>query len=386
MRIRFSLEHLLPLSFFFGFLIAYTIHFKMDMFVLIADYFVKAFLLFAPLIIFIILFTSTCSLKAEREIPGTIAKVSLILYGSLVIISSIFASIVLSIFSKQGPIMPISAGVYSHVLQVIFTSLSRPVSLAILIGFVTPFIFAKTKHFQKILNASRHVYSAQARFFEILIKIFPVFCLSLGATLYYNLGKLAMSAYLISIGSVFVLGMAVLASLSLTVHKFAFKDVKHLSKYSVRAFLAGLSTGSSYITLPMHLKIFNQYFKLDKRVSDFILTLGASLNRCGSVMGVLIVTFVSASFSNYQISWQQMLSLAIPVALIGFGSPGIAGGTLLVNLPAILDVLSPSSPEKFTSTALALFIGGTMFVQVAVNTVANGYVALLVDYVTERTK
>jgi len=281
--------------------------------------------------------------------------------------------------------MPISAEIYSYVLQAILTSLSRPVSLAILVGFVAPFLFAKTKHFQKILNASKHVYSAQARFFEILIEIFPIFCLSLGATLYYNLGKLAMNAYLISIGSVFILGMGVLVSLLLIVYKLASKDVKPLSKYSVRAFLAGLSTGSSYISLPMNLKIFNQYFKMDKRVRDFILTLGASLNRCGSVMGVLIVTFVSASFSNYELSCQQILSLAIPVALIGFGSPGIGGGTILVNLPVILDVISPCNPEKFTSTALALFIGGTTFVQVAVNTVTSGYVALLVDTFIEGT-
>jgi hypothetical protein len=51
-----------------------------------------------------------------------------------------------------------------------------------------------------------------------------------------------------------------------------------------------------------------------------------------------------------------MLSLAIPVALLGFVSPGIHGGTLLVTLLVILQMLSPPNPEKFASTALALFV------------------------------
>ena len=95
-------------------------------------------------------------------------------------------------------------------------------------------------------------------------------------------------------------------------------------------------------------------------------------------MGVLVVTFVAARFTGFEISWQQMLLLAIPVALIGFGSPGIQGGTLLVAMPAILYVIAPLNAAKFVAVALALFVGGTTFIQSAVNIVASGYVALLV--------
>lgn len=73
-----------------------------------------------------------------------------------------------------------------------------------------------------------------------------------------------------------------------------------------------------------------------------------------------------------------MLLLAVPVALIGFGSPGIQGGTLLVSMPLILDVIMPFNPVKFTAIAVAIFVGGTTFIQAAVNNVASGYVALLV--------
>lgn len=387
MKIKVSLEHLLPLSFFFGFLIAYSIPFKMDVFVLITDMFVKAFLLFAPLIVFIIIFASTCSLQAEKAILRRIVKVSLALYAALIVLSSIFASTVLSIpLLRQEPSALVSIGTYSYLLPIMLASLSNPVFLAIIVGFITPFLFTRTKHFHKILSASKRLHSAQATIFKTLIRILPLICLSLGARLYYDLGRLALNAYLISIGLIFALGTLILTSLLLIVRKLMPRDVNQIYRYSRTAFMAGLSIGSSYVVLPLNLKIFGRHFKMDKRIRDFILTFGASLNRCGSVMGVLVVTFVSAIFNNYGLSWQQILSLAIPVALLGFGSPGIHGGTLLVNLSMILQMLSPPDPEKFASTALALFVGGTTFVQVAVNTVTSGYVALLVNHITRRTE
>lgn len=140
--------------------------------------------------------------------------------------------------------------------------------------------------------------------------------------------------------------------------------------------------GSSYMALPLNLKIFNQCFRSnnnDKRhVNDFILTLGATLNRCGSVMGVLVVVFILSIFNNYELSWKQ-LSLAPLVALVGIGSPGIHGGTLLASLSTIMQILSPPDPEKFVFTAISIYVASTTFVQVAVNTVINGYVTILVN-------
>ena len=158
----------------------------------------------------------------------------------------------------------------------------------------------------------------------------------------------------------------------------------NLAKYSARILVTGLSIGSSYVILPLGLKIFKEHFNLDSGIGDLVVTLGASLNRCGSVMGVLAVTMIAAHYTGFEISWQQMLLLSIPVALIGFGSPGIQGGTILVAMPAILPIITPPDVAKFTTVAVALFAGGTTFIQAAVNTVASGYVALLVNGLTAK--
>jgi Na+/H+-dicarboxylate symporter len=383
MKTKITQEYLLPLSFFLGFLIAYIVPFKIAVFVFITDVFVKTFLLFAPLIVFIIIFTSTCSLQSEKMSLGRFVKISVVMYISLIFLSAIFTSLMLSILllaNRSGFRGNGTLEAYSQIYQTILVNLSNLVFPAIIVGFAAPLLLARTRYFHKILHASKYLNSGEEIFFKILIKILPLICLSLGARLYYDLGQVTLNAYITSMGLTFALGTLFLISFLLTIRKLMFKKINQIYRYSKETFLTAFTIGSSYIFLPLNIKIFCRYFEMDKRVRDFILTLGASLNRCGSVIGVLVVIFVSAFYNNYGLSWQQMLSLAIPVALLGFGSPGIHGGTLLVTLPVILQTLSPPNPEKFASTALALFVGGTAFPQVAVNSVTTGYVALLVDH------
>jgi hypothetical protein len=45
-------------------------------------------------------------------------------------------------------------------------------------------------------------------------------------------------------------------------------------------------------------------------------------------------------------------------------------------------ILAPPNPDKFISTAMAIYVVGTAFVQVAVNTVINGYVVMIFNYLS----
>lgn len=203
--------------------------------------------------------------------------------------------------------------------------------------------------------------------------------MSLGGSLYYNLGQISLEVYVVSMGLTLLLGLTALATLFTFTQRIAHAELRKMTRYSANMFAVGLSVGSSYLALPLALKIFKEQFNVDASVGDLVLSLGASLNRCGSVMGVLVVTFITARYVGIEFSWQQMLLLAIPIALIGFGSPGIQGGTLLVGMPVILHVIAPTDTAKFMAIAVALFVGGTTFIQAAVNNVASGYVALLVN-------
>jgi len=377
-RIRF--EYWLLFSFLLGVLVAYAAPARIDIFSMIVDAFITVFTSLAPIIVFVIIFNSTCSLIFEKDVAGAIIKASVIHFVSLVLGCSLFASAVLSSvlpssFSSAG----LSFHTFEYIIQIMSASLLRPVTMALMLGVTLAFALSHTSFFRKVADFSRRIYGAQEQAFRLLLKVFPVIAMSLGGTLYYNLGRVSLEVYIVAMGLTLTLGLAALATLFIIVQRVTRTKLGEMSRYSTRMFAVGLSTGSSYVALPLALKIFKEHFDISEGIGDLVLSLGASLNRCGSVMGVLAVTFVAARYIGMEISWQQMLLLAIPVALIGFGSPGIQGGTLLVAMPVILYVIAPLNSAKFVAVALALFVGGTTFIQAAVNNVASGYIALLVS-------
>lgn len=377
-RIRF--EYSLLISFLAGLLISSIIPIKIDLFPIVAESFIAAFMFVAPVIVFLIMFNSSCSLMENSDVPGRVIESSVIVFVSLVVGCSLFASIILSFMLPASTSSTwVSNEAFSYVVHIMLTSLLRPVTLALLLGVTLAFGFSSTPLFGKVLKLSKKMHAFQEQSFKLLLKIFPIITMSLGATLYYTLGRVSVEAYVVSMLLTFLLGLATLSILLIVVAGVTHRRLTELARYSVRMLGIGLSIGSSYVILPLALKVFKEHFDTDSSIRDLVLTLGASLNRCGSVMGVLIVTFVAAHYTGSAISWQQMLLLAFPVALIGFGSPGIQGGTLLVAMPAILYIVPLLNNERFMTVALALFVGGTTFAQAAINSVASGYITLLIN-------
>ena len=378
MRIRF--EYWLLVSFLLGLLVAYVVPTKIDLFSIVVDTFITVFMFLAPVIVFVIIFNSTCSLISERDVAGTVIKASIVYFVSLVLGCSLFAAIILSsVLPPPSSSMGISVEAFQYIVQIMLTSLLRPVTVSLILGVILAYGFSRTSFFGKAVYFSKKIYGSQEQAFKLLLKVFPAIAISLGGALYYNLGQVSLLVYLISMGLTLTLGLAALAGLFIAVQRVTQVRVREMSGYSTRMFAVGLSTGSSYVALPLALKIFKEHFSISEGIGDLVLSLGASLNRCGSVMGVLVVTFMAARYTGLEISWLQMLLLAVPVALIGFGSPGIQGGTLLVAMPVILHVVTPLSSAKFVAVAVALFVGGTTFIQAAVNIVATGYIALLIS-------
>ena len=378
MRIRF--EYWLLVSFLLGLLVAYVVPTKIDLFSIVVHTFITVFMFLAPVIVFVIIFNSTCSLISERDVAGTVIKASIVYFVSLVLGCSLFAAIILSsVLPPPSSSMGISVEAFQYIVQIMLTSLLRPVTVSLILGVILAYGFSRTSFFGKAVYFSKKIYGSQEQAFKLLLKVFPAIAISLGGALYYNLGQVSLLVYLISMGLTLTLGLAALAGLFIAVQRVTQVRVREMSGYSTRMFAVGLSTGSSYVALPLALKIFKEHFSISEGIGDLVLSLGASLNRCGSVMGVLVVTFMAARYTGLEISWLQMLLLAVPVALIGFGSPGIQGGTLLVAMPVILHVVTPLSSAKFVAVAVALFVGGTTFIQAAVNIVATGYIALLIS-------
>ncbi|MEM2339213.1 MAG: cation:dicarboxylase symporter family transporter, partial [Nitrososphaerales archaeon] len=172
----------------------------------------------------------------------------------------------------------------------------------------------------------------------------------------------------------FSLHILYIFSMLLILHKFR---LKALIAYTIKTLIAGVSIPASYILLPIHLKIFSDHFPIDGSLRDFVITLGAALNRLGSITGVIVSIYVSALYLNLTINPIQFLTLAPLLAVAGFASPGIMGGTILVTMPIIIDILAVSNVVTFSLTSMALF-NGVAIITAATNAVTTGYATLII--------
>lgn len=100
-------------------------------------------------------------------------------------------------------------------------------------------------------------------------------------------------------------------------------------------------------------------------------------------MGVIISVWVVSKYLGVPIGPTDYFMLSLIVAVIGFASPGIPGGTILVAMPAILSIVRASDPEALSLTAVAIFNGITILTA-STNAVFTGYTALLVSEIFRR--
>ena len=99
--------------------------------------------------------------------------------------------------------------------------------------------------------------------------------------------------------------------------------------------VTAFSTASSNATLPVSIRVADQKLRLNKKVSSFVLTVGATANQNGTALfeGVTVL-FLAQVFSVDLTLVQQATVMAMSV-VAGIGTAGVPGG----SLPLIVIVL-----------------------------------------------
>jgi DAACS family dicarboxylate/amino acid:cation (Na+ or H+) symporter len=96
------------------------------------------------------------------------------------------------------------------------------------------------------------------------------------------------------------------------------------------AIIMAFSTASSNATLPTALKVAEEKLLLPRRVSRFVLTIGATANQNGTAIFEGITVLFLAQFFGVQLDlWQQVTVLLICI-LGGIGTAGVPAGSLPV--------------------------------------------------------
>jgi DAACS family dicarboxylate/amino acid:cation (Na+ or H+) symporter len=99
--------------------------------------------------------------------------------------------------------------------------------------------------------------------------------------------------------------------------------------------VTAFSTASSNATLPVSLRVADQKLRLNKRVSSFVLTVGATANQNGTALFEGVTILFLAQVFNVDLTLSQQITVMAMSILAGVGTAGVPGG----SLPLIVIVL-----------------------------------------------
>ncbi len=165
----------------------------------------------------------------------------------------------------------------------------------------------------------------------LVIRLAPyaVFCFM------FNLAVLFGWDLLIRLGAYVLVVVAALAIHMLVVYSAALKFVGGWSPLAFfkgvqEAMLMAFSTASSNATLPTALKVADENLKLPKKVSRFVLTIGATANQNGTALFEGVTVIFLAQFFGVELTMGQQFLVMLVCILGGIGTAGVPSGSLPV--------------------------------------------------------
>jgi len=107
-----------------------------------------------------------------------------------------------------------------------------------------------------------------------------------------------------------------------------FKDIQEVM-------LTAFSTSSSNATLPTAIRVTSNTLKVDRDITNFVLTVGSTANQNGTALYEGITVLFLAQVYGIELSLAQQVTVVILSVIAGIGTAGVPGG----SLPLIVLVL-----------------------------------------------
>jgi DAACS family dicarboxylate/amino acid:cation (Na+ or H+) symporter len=113
------------------------------------------------------------------------------------------------------------------------------------------------------------------------------------------------------------------------------KSPVHFFKNITEVLITAFSTSSSNATLPTSIRVAIDKLKLDKDITNFVLTVGSTANQNGTALYEGITVLFLAQFYGIDLGLGQQLMVVLLSILAGVGTAGVPGG----SLPMVVMVL-----------------------------------------------
>ncbi len=189
---------------------------------------------------------------------------------------------------------------------------------------------------ESLLTVLQGVFEVCMRVIGFAMRLAPMGVACLGFSLAVTMG-VDMLKSLGFYAGVVILG---LAFQQFVVYSFFLRT---LGGYSPRDFfrrirevmITAFSTSSSNATLPVALRVGEENLGLPRRISRFVLTVGASANQNGTALYEGVTVLFLAQVFGVDLSIGQQIVVALMCIMAGLGTAGVPGG----SLPLVVGVL-----------------------------------------------
>ncbi|WP_297830328.1 dicarboxylate/amino acid:cation symporter [Thermomonas sp.] len=215
----------------------------------------------------------------------------------------------------------VAAAANNTILAVMFFALMLGIGL----------VLVRTEATEALLRGIQGLFEVSMKLIELVISLAPyaVFCFM------FNLAALFGWDLLRSLGA--YVGVVVLA---LALHLVVVYSLmlRFLGGWSPARFFKGVqeamvmafSTASSNATLPVSLRVAEEQLHLPRRISRFVLTVGATANQNGTALFEGVTVLFLAQFFGVDLNLQQQLTVMFVCILGGIGTAGVPAGSLPV--------------------------------------------------------
>ena len=283
--------------------------------------------------------------------PGTVSTAATV-WGNI-------KTFVLAIF----PSNIVSAWMNNEILAVIF--------MAILFGTAALRLEEKSK--SRIVGFFRTANDLICKVTTMVMSMMPVvvFCSMARIAINLDLNRATdLLLYLADLLIGFALMFAVFTAALLLGRVNPLKFYKSFEPTLFTAF----SIASSAAVIPTSLECCNKA-GVSKKVSNFVIPLGATINMNGSCIVLIVTCMFMARCYNVAVTPNTLLLLAFMILLFSMAAPGVPG-SLIVMLSSLLGILDIPADATNLIIGISTLVG--MFM-VPVNSVGDALVSVLID-------
>ncbi|XP_052088806.1 excitatory amino acid transporter-like [Mytilus californianus] len=170
-----------------------------------------------------------------------------------------------------------------------------------------------------------------------------------------------------------------LVTLPLIYFFFTRKNPFVLFKGILQAFVTALGTGSSSATLPVTFRCLEENLKVDRRVTRFILPIGATINMDGTALYEAVAPIFIAQMNGIDLSFGQIIIVSLTATCASIGAASIPSAGLVTMLMVLTAVNLPTED-------ISLILAVDWFldrIRTAINVLGDSYGAGIVAHLSQ---